>query len=88
MSLFHLSIFWGGGSGGGKEKKIKLSPNRTPARTRTRGNKSPRKVEKVENRLLLFPTDILHTGIIQTDAKVGILLNFNFFHKHNGEHNE
>ena len=37
------------------------------------------KVESVENRLVLFPNDILHTGIRQTDTRVRVLLNFNFF---------
>ena len=37
------------------------------------------KIESVENRLVVFPCDILHTGISQTDTKVRVLLNFNFF---------
>jgi hypothetical protein len=41
------------------------------------------KVESVENRLVLFPNDILHTGITQTDTKIRVLLNFNFFENKN-----
>ena len=37
------------------------------------------KVESIENRLVLFPCDILHTGITQTDTNIRVLLNFNFF---------
>jgi hypothetical protein len=39
------------------------------------------KIESVENRLVLFPCNILHTGITQTDTKVRVLLTFNFFNK-------
>jgi len=39
------------------------------------------KVESVANRLVLFPCNTLHTGITQTDTKVRVLLNFNFFNK-------
>ena len=37
------------------------------------------RIESVENRLLLHPCNILHTGITQTDTKVRVVLNFNFF---------
>jgi len=37
------------------------------------------KIKSVENRLMLHPCDILHTGISQTDTKVRVVLNFNFF---------
>ena len=44
------------------------------------------KVESVENRLVLFPNDILHTGITQTDTKIKVSLNLNFFeNKDEGE---
>ena len=36
------------------------------------------KIESIENRLILFPNDLLHTGITQTDTKVRVLINFNF----------
>jgi|TARA_R100001530_G_scaffold98012_1_gene68140 hypothetical protein len=39
------------------------------------------KIESVENRLVLLPCNTLHTGITQTDTKVRVLLNFNFFNK-------
>ena len=39
------------------------------------------KIKSVENRLVLFPCNILHTGITQTDTKVRVLLTFNFFNK-------
>ena len=37
------------------------------------------KIESIENRLVIFPSSVLHTGITQTDTKVRVLLNFNFF---------
>ncbi len=37
------------------------------------------KVESVENRLILFPCNIMHTNVSQTDTKIRVLLNFNFF---------
>ena len=39
------------------------------------------KIKSVENRLVLFPCNVLHTGITQTDTKVRVLLTFNFFNK-------
>ena len=36
------------------------------------------KIESVENRLLLFPCHIMHTGITQTDTKIRVVINFNF----------
>ena len=39
------------------------------------------KVESIENRLVLFSNDTLHTGISQTDTKVRVQINFNFFHR-------
>ncbi len=37
------------------------------------------KIKSVENRLIIFPCDIFHTGVTQTDTKTRVLLNFNFF---------
>ena len=37
------------------------------------------KVESVENRLLTFPANTEHTGVSQTDSKVRIVVNFNYF---------
>ena len=37
------------------------------------------KIESVENRLVVFPCDMLHTGISQTDTKIRVTLNLNFF---------
>ena len=37
------------------------------------------KIESVENRLVVFPCDMLHTGVSQTDTKIRVTLNFNFF---------
>ena len=42
------------------------------------------KIESVENRLLLHPNDILHTGVNQTDTNIRVLLSFSFFHNHFG----
>ena len=36
------------------------------------------KIESVENRLLLFPCHIMHTGVTQTDTKIRVVINFNF----------
>ena len=38
------------------------------------------KIDSIENRLTLFPGDMLHTGISQTDTNIRVVLNFNFFH--------
>ena len=40
------------------------------------------KIESVENRLLLFPNDTLHTSVRQTDTKVRVVINFDFFHNY------
>ena len=37
------------------------------------------KIESIENRLLVFPSDMLHTGVSQTDTKLRVTLNLNFF---------
>ena len=37
------------------------------------------KIESVENRLIVFPCDMLHTGVSQTDTKIRVTLNLNFF---------
>jgi len=37
------------------------------------------KIESVENRLVVFPCDMLHTGVSQTDTKIRVTLNLNFF---------
>ena len=37
------------------------------------------KVESVENRLVIFPNNVLHTGISQTDTNTRVLINFNFW---------
>ena len=37
------------------------------------------KIESVENRLVVFPCDMLHTGVSQTDTKIRVTLNFKFF---------
>ena len=37
------------------------------------------KVESVENRIITFPTNTLHTGVSQTDEKVRVVINFNYF---------
>ena len=37
------------------------------------------KIESIQNRLVLFPCNILHTGIRQTDTKIRVLLNCNFY---------
>ena len=37
------------------------------------------KVESVENRLVIFPNNVLHTGISQTDTNVRVLINFDFW---------
>ena len=39
------------------------------------------KIKNVENRLILFPCNVLHTGITQTDTKVRVALTFNYFGK-------
>jgi len=36
-------------------------------------------IKSVENRLIIFPCDIFHTGVTQTDTKTRVLLNFNWF---------
>ncbi len=37
------------------------------------------KVESVENRLVIFPNNVLHTGVSQTDTNVRVLINFDFW---------
>ena len=37
------------------------------------------KIDSVENRLVVFPCDMLHTGVSQTDTKLRVTLNLNFF---------
>ena len=37
------------------------------------------KIESVENRLVVFPCDMLHTGVAQTDTKIKVTINLNFF---------
>jgi len=37
------------------------------------------KIKSIENRLVLHPNNVLHTGITQTDKQIRVLLNFNFF---------
>jgi len=37
------------------------------------------KVNSVENRMVIFPTEIQHTGSTCTDQKVRIVINFNYF---------
>jgi len=37
------------------------------------------KIESIENRLVIFPCNIFHTGVTQTDTKRRVLLNLNFF---------
>lgn len=39
------------------------------------------KVESVENRLLLFPSKFLHTGVTQTDVSARVVININFFER-------
>ena len=39
------------------------------------------RMESIENRLVLFPCNVLHTGVTQTDTKVRVILTFNFFNK-------
>jgi len=40
------------------------------------------KIEIIENRLVVFPCDILHTNISQTNTNVKVLLDFNFLPHH------
>ena len=35
-------------------------------------------VESIENRLVIFPSDLLHTGTTHTDKKYRIVLNINY----------
>ena len=37
------------------------------------------KVESVENRLVIFPNNVLHTGVSQTDTNTRVLINFDFW---------
>ena len=37
------------------------------------------KVESVENRLVIFPNNVLHTGISQTDTNTRVIINFDFW---------
>ena len=39
---------------------------------------SGKKVESVENRLVVFPTDLEHCGVSCTDNKQRVVINFNF----------
>ena len=39
------------------------------------------KIKNVENRLVLFPCNVLHTGVTQTDTKVRVAITFNYFSK-------
>ena len=43
---------------------------------------SKKKVESVENRLVIFPTNLEHCGVSCTDNKQRIVINFNYFSKH------
>lgn len=38
-----------------------------------------RKLKSIENRLVIFPNHVLHTGVRQTDTKIRLVINFNFF---------
>ena len=40
------------------------------------------KVNSVENRLVVFPSNLEHSTVTSTDQKVRILINFNYFSKH------
>tara|TARA_B100000131_G_C17911195_1_gene530418 strand:- start:149 stop:712 length:564 start_codon:yes stop_codon:yes gene_type:complete len=40
------------------------------------------KVECVANRWITFPANILHRGVSQTDMRVKLVINFNFFEPH------
>ena len=37
------------------------------------------KVESVENRLVIFPNNVLHTGVSQTDTNTRVVINFDFW---------
>lgn len=37
------------------------------------------KVESVENRIVTFPANTLHTGVSQTDEKARVVINLNYF---------
>jgi len=37
-----------------------------------------KKVESVENRLVVFPTELEHCGVSCTDNKQRVVINFNF----------
>jgi len=68
----------------GKKKKIPYQDSITGVLHFTTNNgytlmETGQKVESIENRLVLFPNNILHTGMRQTDKPVRVLLNFNFF---------
>ncbi len=39
---------------------------------------SQKKVESVENRLVVFPTELEHSGVSCTDTKQRVVINFNF----------
>lgn len=45
----------------------------------TRFVESNQKVESVSNRLITFPTKMLHTGTTHTDSKYRIVININYF---------
>ena len=38
-----------------------------------------KKIPSLENRLVTFPNNVLHTGVSQTDTKIKITLNLNYF---------
>jgi hypothetical protein len=37
------------------------------------------KIESIENRMITFPSQLLHSGTSHTDEKVRIVINFNYF---------
>ena len=41
-----------------------------------------KKIFSVENTLVTFPNNILHTGVTQTDTKVKVALNLNYLNEH------
>ena len=40
------------------------------------------KVNSVENRLVVFPSNLEHTIVTCTDKKIRVVINFNYFSKH------
>ena len=41
------------------------------------------KIESVANRLIMFPSNIKHRGVTQTDEQTRIMINFNFLKRRN-----